>query len=89
MNYYEIDINNESEIKKVKSFLHSMDLKYEDDIEYTIALSEEGKIIGTGSISGNVLKCIAVNIHKQGEGIAAKIVSKLIQEQFKRGRTKN
>jgi [citrate (pro-3S)-lyase] ligase len=66
-----------------------MNLNYENDIEYTIALFEDDKIIGTGSISGNVLKCIAVEVNKQGEGIASKIVSRLLNEQFKKGRTKN
>jgi len=89
MDYRIIDIHNKSEIEEIKSFLCSMNLKYENNIEYTIALLEDEKIIATGSISGNVLKCIAVDARKQGEGIAAKIVSILVREQYKKGRTKN
>jgi len=89
MDYQVIDIHNKSEREEIIKFLQTLNLKYENNIEYTLALLEDGKIVGTGSISGKVLKCIAVDARKQGEGIAAKIVSRLVQEQFKKGRTKN
>jgi len=88
MDYQVIDIHNKSEREEIIKFLQTLNLKYENNIEYTLALLEDGKIVGTGSISGKVLKCIAVDARKQGEGIAAKIVSRLVQEQFKKGRTK-
>ena len=89
MDYQVIDIHNKSEREGIIKFLQSHNLKYENNIKYTLALLEEKKIVGTGSICGKVLKCIAVNSQKKGEGIAAKIVSRLVQEQFKNGITKN
>jgi len=89
MNYRVINIHSKSEREEIIKFLQTLNLKYENNIEYTLAILEEGKIVGTGSISGKVLKCIAVDVQKQGEGIAAKIISRLVQEQFKKGRTKN
>jgi len=84
-----INIHNNSEKERISQFLINQNLKYGNDIEYTIALFEEKQIIGTGSISGKVLKCIAVDESKQREGIAAKIVSRLVKKQFENGRTKN
>lgn len=76
---YEFDKN------RVKNFLSLHNLSFEEDIEYTILLEEEDKIIGTGSVSGNVLKCIAVDNKYQGYGISNKIVTKLIAYQNERG----
>ncbi|MEA2022451.1 MAG: [citrate (pro-3S)-lyase] ligase, partial [Candidatus Caldatribacteriota bacterium] len=89
MDYRVINIHNKLEREEIVKFLQTLNLKYENNIEYTLALLEDGKIVGTGSISGKVLKCIAVDVQKRGVGIAAKIISRLVQEQFKKGRTKN
>ena len=88
MYYQEIDIHNKLEREEIIKFLQKFSLGYEKDIEYTIALLDNGRIIGTGSISGKVLKSIAVDPQRQGEGIASKIITHLVKEQFKRGRTK-
>jgi len=88
MYYQEIDIHNKLEREEIIEFLQKFSLGYEKDIEYTIALLDNGRIIGTGSISGKVLKSIAVDPQRQGEGIASKIITHLVKEQFKRGRTK-
>jgi len=88
MYYRTIDIHNKLQKEEIIEFLQKLGLGYEKDIEYTIALLDENKIIGTGSISGKVLKSIAVDPKRQGEGIASKIITRLVKEQFKRGRTK-
>lgn len=75
------------ELERLKAFLKSVDLDYDDGIEYTICiLSEELEIMGTGSVEQNVLKCIAVNPKYQGTGIAAMILSQLVQYEFEKGR---
>ena len=75
------------ELEKLKTFLKSVDLDYDDGIEYTICiLSEDLEIMGTGSVEQNVLKCIAVNPKYQGNGIAAMILSQLVQYEFEKGR---
>lgn len=88
MHYHAIDIRNKSERGEIIKFLQKLGLGYEKDIEYTIALLDDSKIIGTGSISGKVLKSIAVDPQRRGEGIASKIITRLVKEQFRRGRTK-
>ncbi len=75
------------ELQRLKEFLKTMDLDYDEGIEYSICLLDENlEMMGTGSVEQNVLKCIAVNPKYQGEGIAAMILSQLVQYEFERGR---
>lgn len=82
-----INLNRESERKKVDIFLQSQGLILEKDVDYTLAIYENDSIIGTGSISGNVLKCIAIAPDYKGEGFSNKLMTLLVDEQFKRGNT--
>ena len=85
--YYENPTDEEKEI--FKQFLEGQGLEYEDNVELSIKIIDEAteKMVGTGSIQGKVLKCIAIDQNRRGEGISAHILSLLIKEQFKRGRT--
>lgn len=66
-----------------------MGLRYEGGAEYTVFLTDdEGGILGTGSLCGNVLKYIAVDDSLQGEGGAAAIVSRLVQRAYLLARKK-
>ena len=71
-----------------REFLENQGLKYEDNVELTIKIVDEAteKMVGTGSIQGKVLKCIAVDQKRRGEGLSVRILSLLIKEQFNRGR---
>ncbi|SMP68473.1 [citrate (pro-3S)-lyase] ligase [Anoxynatronum buryatiense] len=69
------------------SLVKSQGLHFETDVELTVALYEGTSLVGTGSLAGNVFKCLAVRCTHQGKGIAAAIVSRLISEAFDRGRT--
>lgn len=80
-----IFLNLPRERMEVEKFLESHGLKLEEDVEYTIGLYHKDKIIGTGSISDRVLKCIAIDQDYQGQGLSNRIVSLLIDEEFDRG----
>ena len=56
-----------------------------EPVECTALLWEDGQLAATGSRQGNVLKCIAVDPARQGEGLTAKILSVLRQEAFSCG----
>lgn len=76
------------ELENLKQFLKKMDLTYDEGITYSICvLNEEYKIIGTGSVEGNVIKCVAIDPDYQGQGHSATILSALIQYQFERAVT--
>ncbi len=75
------------ELEKLKQFLEKMDLEYDEGIEYSICiLDDDYRIIATGSVEENVLKCIAVDASCQGQGLSGIILSNLIQYEFEKGR---
>ena len=70
-------------LKKLKTFLARMELIYDEGIEFSVCLfNQDDDIIATGSLEGNVLKCVAVSDKYQGEGLAAKIVTRLVDECY-------
>ncbi|MDR3593290.1 [citrate (pro-3S)-lyase] ligase [Clostridium sp.] len=80
-----IEGNDYKKINEVKNFLLKQGLRFDNNIEYTVALYDNNQIIATGSFDGRILKCIAVDENYKGMGISNKIVSTLINEQYRRG----
>ena len=75
------------ELDSLKQFLDSMELEYDEGIEYSVCmLNEDYEIIGTGSVDGNIIKCVAVDPKYQGQGISAAIITQLVQYEFEKGR---
>lgn len=72
--YYEKQIN----IKEAEKILKELDLKIPIGVDYTVGIFDGNTLIGTGSISGDVLKGIGVKQDYQGLGIMAKIISNLL-----------
>ncbi|WP_083635553.1 [citrate (pro-3S)-lyase] ligase [Peptoniphilus porci] len=70
---------------KVEKFLKRFDIDYERDIEYTIIAVDGDKIVGTGSSSGRVLKCFAIEESYQGMGITNAIITRLLNHQYEVG----
>lgn len=75
------------ELDELKEFLAGAGLRYEEGIEYSVCLKEGGVITGTGSVEANVIKCVAVEKSRQGQGIMAQIISELIQYLYEKERT--
>jgi len=74
-------------LEKLKNFLLDCGLRYDERVEYSICLTaEDYGIIATGSLDGSVLKCVAVSPGRKSEGLAAVIVSELVNEAARRGR---
>lgn len=65
------------DLGELKSFLANHHLLLEQDIDKTIVVRKEDKLVGTGSVSGNVLKSIAVATEFQGEGVLTLIINTL------------
>ena len=73
-------------LDKLKAFLAKEGLSYDEGAEYTLLLSDDdGNIAATGSVSGNVLKCIAVSDEYQGEGLSATVVTGLMKYALGKG----
>lgn len=73
-------------LEALKQFLIMQGLSYDESINYTVNLvDEEYRIIGTGSLDGNIIKCVAIDDSYQGQGLLAKILSELIGHAGKTG----
>lgn len=68
-------------------FLEHEGLHYDKGIEYSVCVIENGRVIGTGSVQRNILKCIAVAEEFQGKGVCASMISHLVQYEVLKGRT--
>ena len=83
----EVKLTSESERNALITFLGQQGLALDGDIEYSMVITDSGKIIATGSFAGRILKCIAVDGEYQGQGYSGKVVTHLTNELFRRGRT--
>lgn len=68
-----------------QAFLEKAGLTAQGDAQQTVLLWEDGSLIATGSRTGNLLKYIAVDPTRQGEGLLAKVLTALRQEAFREG----
>ena len=68
-----------------KSFLANAALEADLSVESTVLIWDEGELIATGSRQGNLLKCIAVDESRQGEGLTATLLTQLRQDAFRAG----
>jgi [citrate (pro-3S)-lyase] ligase len=67
------------------AFLSRAGLKAEEDTEQTVLIWDEDQLIATGSRKGNLLKCIAVDPARQGEGLTATVLTALKREAHNEG----
>lgn len=68
-----------------RSFLNRAGLTPDEQVERTVLMWDEGQLIATGSRQGNILKCIAVDETRQGEGLTATVLTALRQDAFSAG----
>ena len=75
-------------LRNLKIFLKRMGIIYDDNIEYSICLLDGNcRIVGSGSVETDVIKCVAIDRGYQGRGLMSVMISELIQYQFEKGRT--
>lgn len=73
------------EKRVLEEFLRNEGIKLDKNLEYTVGIYDNHKLIATGSFYKNTLRCLAVNSKYQGLGILNKVVSNLLNEQYIRG----
>ena len=74
----------EIQLKKALPLLEASGLKAPENTDFTAGFYSGDKLVGTGSLCGNILKGIAVDSSFRGENITSQIVSTLIDECFRR-----
>lgn len=75
----------ERKAAEVARFLKSLSLRFDPNVQFTVILEKDDKILATGSRERNLLKCIGVSSDRQGEGLAAKIMTELVQDSITAG----
>ncbi len=60
-------------------------LRPDESVERTALLWDGEALVATGSRAGNVLRCIAVDSSRQGEGLTATVLTALRQDAFQAG----
>ncbi len=83
--FYEVqEVITENEKRNVQKFLDQFQLKYEQ-VDSTIIIQDNGKIIATCSKQDNVLKCFAIEESYQGLGLTNTLVSHMTQKLHQKG----
>lgn len=77
------------ELDRLKAFLKGRGLDYDQKITHTVCIMDEdtGEIAATGSLSGIILKCVAVSEHYHGQGLLSELMSKLYEIMYSKGTT--
>lgn len=81
----EIFLTDPEEKAKVTEFLKSFQLTFNGNIDYTMGLFDDGKLIGTGSLSGRVMRDVAICEEYQKKGLTNRIIRNLQGESCRRG----
>jgi [citrate (pro-3S)-lyase] ligase len=71
----------------VNALLLKAGIRRDANLDYTCAVYDDDKVIATGSLFGNTMRCFAVDPDYQGEGLMNTVVTHLIDVQFSRGNT--
>lgn len=85
MNIEKVNLSNPFEIEEVTEFLAKFELKYDTNIDYTVVIRENDKIIATASKEKNIIKCFAIDPARQGEGISGFILTNITNKMFDQG----
>ncbi len=72
-------------LEELKNFLSRCGLKYDPNIGYTACLMEDDAIIGTASLDGCTIKCVAIDPDHQGEDLTARVLTEVRSEALRRG----
>ncbi len=73
------------DMETVKELLRQNGLTYDTDIDQTLILEGGERIVGTASISGKLIKCVAVDKKDRGEDLTALLLTAIIGAQRGKG----
>ncbi|MGI6066308.1 MAG: [citrate (pro-3S)-lyase] ligase [Bacillota bacterium] len=72
-------------MRHIEELLFNHGLKFDKNVEYTVAIIEGDQIIATGSFEGRVIKCLVVDQKYRGMGLSNRIIGALMHEEYRRG----
>ena len=73
--------------QELEAFLSQCGLEYDPSISYSVIMREDetGGIIASGSLSGCLLKCVAIREDHRGQGLLPQIMDRLYEEMYMSG----
>ena len=84
----EIRPSDRRSLAEVDALLAAEGIRRDKNLDYTCGLFDEDyNLVGTGSCFGSTLRCLAVSRAHQGEGLMNRIVTELVNEEFRCGNT--
>lgn len=86
INFEKIRAKAGKKLSMVNSFLNSMGLGVDADVEFFVCAYQENQIVACGGLAGNTLKSIAVDSAYQGEGLSTRLLSELVTHAYDLGR---
>lgn len=72
-------------LKELDELLQQEGIERDKNLEYTLGLYDGERLAATGSFFKNTLRCLAVDSSYQGEGLMNRVVSRLIDQEARRG----
>lgn len=84
-NVERINLKDEEQVKAVKDFLQTFELKLDDNVDYTVVIRQNEEIKATCSKARNVFKCFAVSNELRGEGVSATLMGAISDKLFEEG----
>jgi [citrate (pro-3S)-lyase] ligase len=82
-----IDLDDDKGKEEVRNFLSFNGLHYEEDVDFTQVYRLDNEIVATGSLSHNIIKCVAVSPRFRGGKLMSKLMTRLVTMLYKRGYT--
>jgi hypothetical protein len=77
--------SNRGAICAVKELLATEDLQLDKNIDYIAGIYDDNRLIATGSLYCNSLRCFAIDKNYQGEALLNTLLTHLVNVQYERG----
>ena len=74
-----VEITGDSELSDAFAFMSAQGLFPDTSVDFLLGMKRDNRIVATGGASGSVIKFLCVDPALQGEGIAARIVTEIIE----------
>lgn len=72
--------------RQLDLLLASAGIRRDAHLDYTVGLfDDDGRMVATGSLYGNTLRCLAVDESCRGQGLLAQVLSFLVEREAERG----
>ncbi|ACL69224.1 [citrate (pro-3S)-lyase] ligase [Halothermothrix orenii] len=73
------------DMTEVATFLNGLNLELEERLDCILVLRINNRVVGTGGLDGNILKCVGVDPEFQNQGLLNTIVSELKHILYRKG----